>query len=376
MNNKISILLLTVAILLLGCTNKKTEEKKVTQNQVDTLMYAEGFTINKTDSLTTVKVLDVVNGGKTVATYYLVKDSNVNVPADGVKVKIPVRSIASASVTHLEFLRLLGEIVSVKGFCTPTLAYNATVLENFENGKIVDLGDALKINIEKTLALHPDMLMASSQSQADANIQRIAKFNIPVVYNNEWMEQTPLGRAEWIKFIAEFYDKSELADSIFMDIVARYNKVKSKVGNVIQKPTILSGANFRGTWYMPGGKSYVAKFYKDAGASYFYENNEESGSLSLDLETVLKNFSKADYWLFCNFKSMDEMMKEDKKYGLFEAVKQRNVYSFDKKQLPSAANDYWESGIARPDLVLADIAAIVHPELFSDYELVYAKKVE
>lgn len=374
------LFLILSAVLLLGnigCTTNQSQNAAYeTDKTSDSLLYASGFTIEKTDSTTIVKVLDPWREGETMAIYYLVKDKKTAIPANGIKIKIPISKLASASVTHLEFIRLLDEMGSITGFCTPSLAYNTTLQDNFKVGKIIDLGDAYSINVEKTLLLQPDVVMMSSQNQTDANAQRISQANIPVVYNNEWMEKTPLGRAEWIKFVAAFYDKNEQADSIFAAIENSYNAIKIKVQSSTHKPSVLSGSNFRGTWYMPAGNSYMAHLYRDAGASYFYQTNKESGSLSLNLETVLKNFSDADFWLYSNQNTMQELISEDKKYELFEAVKNRNVYNFNKKLLPSSANDFWESGVARPDMVLADIASIIHPELFLNHELVYAEKLE
>ena len=122
---------------------------------------------------------------------------------------------------------------------------------------------------------------------------------------------------------------------------------------------------------MPGGSSYMAKMLQDAGAQYFYETDSTKGSLPLNVETVLNNFASADVWLNCNFNSIDELLAADSKHALFNAVKSGNVYNFNKRLLPSGANDYWESAVVRPDWLLKDLIAILHPQLFPDYELIY-----
>lgn len=337
--------------------------------------YAQGFSIEDFENYREVTVFSPWKKEEIYAKYYLVKNENTEVPADGLKIKTPLTTLAIASVTHLEFLNLLDEIQSIRGICSPSLVYNKEVLHNYSEGKITDLGDSFSINVEKTMILKPNALMMSGYNQADASAQRIRQAGIPVIYNNEWKETSLLGRAEWIKFVAEFYDKAELADSIFLEIETRYNEMKSKAMHVEKKPGIMAGSNFRGTWYMPAGRSFMSELFRDAGGDYFYQNDAATGSLPLNVETVLKNFSDTDVWLNCSFSTIDELVKTDSKHALFRPVKENRVYNFNKRFLPSTANDFWESAIARPDLLLGDVIAILHPEILPDWELVYASRL-
>ena len=304
------------------------------------------------------------------------KDIKTKTPNDGEKIKIPLKTLASTSVTHLEFLSLLDEIQTITGVCSPALIYNPELQKNIQAGKITDLGDAFSLNVEKTLVLKPEALMTSGFNQADAAAQRIGQAGIPVIFNNEWMETSLLGRAEWIKFVAVFYNKEQLADSIFTDIEKRYNELKDRALKVKKKPKVMSGNNFRGTWYMPAGQSFMGQLFRDAGGDYFYANDTTTGSLPLNVETVLKNFAETDVWLNVNFSTIDELIKTDSKHEFFHPVITRQVYNFNKRLLPSSANDFWESAVARPDLLLGDVIAILHPELLPDYEFVYAEKLK
>jgi len=185
-----------------------------------------------------------------------------------------------------------------------------------------------------------------------------------------------LGRAEWIKFVGAFFNKEKMADSIFANVDNRYNSIKNKAAAVKIKPNIMEGSNFRGTWYMPAGKSFMGRLFTDAGARYYFSNDTTSGSLPLNVETVLKDFAQTDVWLNCSFSSLNELMKADSKYALFRPVVLKQVYNFDKRKLPSTANDFWESAVARPDLLLSDMIAILHPEIMPGYQLVYAEKLK
>ena len=176
--------------------------------------------------------------------------------------------------------------------------------------------------------------------------------------------------------MAAFYDKENAADSIFTSISKNYLEIRNKALKTATKPNIMSGSNFRGTWYMPAGQNFMAKLYADAGAEYFYANDTTAGSLALNVETVLVNFSKTDVWLNCNFNSISDLINADSKHKLFRPVINNQVYNFNKRMLPSTANDFWESAVARPDLILSDVIAILHPELLPNYELVYAEKLK
>ncbi len=369
-------ILLILSLLFTSCgKHQKQSSTDNPKNQIE-LSYAVGFTMVDFVDYQEITVFPPSWKGEVYAKYYLVRDEHTDVPSDGVKVKIPLENIAATSVTHFEFLSLLSEISSINGICNPELVYNQEVTDRFSKGEINDLGDSFSINVEKTILLRPQALMMSGLNQIDANAQRIQQAGIPVLYNNEWMETSLLGRAEWIKFVAAFFDKSELADSIFNEVESRYNSMKEKAAHVANKPKIMAGSNFRGTWYVPAGKSFMGELFKDAGADYFYANDTTTGSLPLNIETVLKNFSDTDYWLNCNFQSIDELIQADSKHGLFRPVKEDKVFNFNKRLLPSTANDFWESAVARPDLLLADVIAILHSDILPDYELFYTLKLE
>ena len=372
------ILLIIIGIfVLVSCNNKSSNNKTVKQPLTQKLLnYATGFAVNNFEDYKEVIVFSPWKKGEIYARYYLVKDIKTKTPNDGEKIKIPLKTLASTSVTHLEFLSLLDEIQTITGVCSPALIYNPELQKNIQAGKITDLDDAFSLNVEKTLVLKPEALMTSGFNQADAAAQRIGQAGIPVIFNNEWMETSLLGRAEWIKFVAVFYNKEQLADSIFTDIEKRYNELKDRALKVKKKPKVMSGNNFRGTWYMPAGQSFMGQLFRDAGGDYFYANDTTTGSLPLNVETVLKNFAETDVWLNVNFSTIDELIKTDSKHALFHPVITRQVYNFNKRLLPSSANDFWESAVARPDLLLGDVIAILHPELLPDYEFVYAEKLK
>lgn len=324
---------LCLAVLSVTACSTGSNKTDVISDSADSsvIVYAKGFSIRYFSDYTQVIVNNPWKSGLIYATYFLVKDTQTEVPEGGVKILVPLKTIAPASVTHYEFLHLLGELNTVTGICQADIVYNKEIKKGIEEGRITDLGDAFHINVEKVLQLSPSALMMSGYNQKDAN---------------------------------------------FSNIENRYNDIKQKVTNIKDKPGIMAGSNFRGTWYMPAGRSFMGQLFADAGSRYFYSNDTTTGSLPLNVEKVLRDFSDADIWLNCNFATLDELIKSDSKHALFKPVQTRQVYNFNKRMLPSGANDFWESAVARPDLLLSDVIAVLHPEILPDYELVYAEKLK
>ncbi len=371
----VAVVILAV-LLFTSCEHKLSKTAQTHSSDTLKLTYAQGFAIKYFPEYKEVIVYSPWVKGTEYARYYLVKNTNTKTPSNGTKVQIPLKTLAATSVTHFEFLSLLREMQTLTAVCSPEIIYNSEINRRIIAGTITDLGNAFNINVEKTLQLKPNAVMMSGYNQNDPYAVRVSQAGIPVIFNNEWMETSLLARAEWIKFVAAFYDKEKLADSIFSAVDKRYNEIKAKAAAVKIKPTIMAGSNFRGTWYMPSGRNFMGKLFVDAGATYFYANDTTAGSLPLNVETVLKNFSETDVWLNCNFKSIDDLLKADSKHAYFHPVKLKQVYNFNKCLLPSTANDFWESAVARPDLLLSDVIAILHPEILPGYQLVYAEKLK
>ncbi len=356
-------------------TVSSSKKKAVTADAIPP-KHAKGFLLEKHVDYKTVIVNNPWDTTSILAKYYLVKNHSTVVPKDGVKIKIPIRSIATTSCTHYEFLNLLDEIESITAICYSGRVYNSRIRERFSAEKITDLGDSFSMNLEKLLAVRPEVVMVSGFEENDKYSKLIEKSGIPILYNQDWYENTLLGRAEWIKFVAAFYDKTELADSIFDNIEARYNNIAKIAGEQKRRPSILSGCDFRGTWNIPGGQSYMANMYKDAGADYFYAEDKSTGSLSFSFESVLNNFITADYWFGASFLTFSELKNEEPRYEFFTAYKKQQVYHFNKRRNEFGSSDFWESAVARPDLLLADIIKILHPELLPEHELFYTEKLK
>lgn len=370
-----ALFLLTVFLNSCSYTPKQAV-KADSLNDTLQLKYAHGFTKVRHENYQELTVLNPWDGKTVFAKYYLVSDMSIAVPANGTKVKVPIQSMAATSATHFGFLEMLGQLDVVKGICSPDLIYNPVIRKAWADGKLTDLGDAFNINTEKSIAIQPELVMMSGYKQDDPYAARLIQAGIPVVYNNEWMESSLLGRAEWIRFVALFFDKEREADSLFNEVQMVYNDLKKKASMEQNKPGIMSGSNFRGTWYVPGGKSFMARLFEDAGASYCLATDTTRGSIPLQVESAIHKFSAADIWLNCNFASIPELLQADSKHDFFNPVHTGEVYNFNKRMTETRANDYWETAVVRPDLLLKDVVKILHPELLADWELYFAQKLK
>ena len=363
--------------LLTRCEVGSKEAEVLKCDSLLEVKYATGFSVSYFNQYKQVTVFNPWQGEPILAIYYLVEDSSVQTPKDGIRLQIPLQSIGITSCTQIEFLSLSGALPTVKGVCSPELIYNQTLQQAYQNGELVYLGDGFRFNMENLLLLHPDALMLTHYSpQEDENLRRLKTSNICLIYNNEWMESSLLARAEWIKFTACFFNQEQFADSLFNVVEKNYLALKTLAKTAKGKPSIVAGGSFKGTWYMPSGKTFMGKLYEDAGGNYFYAKDTSLGSLPLNFETVLLHLQHADVWLNAQANSIAELFAQDSRYGLFRAAQNKRVYNFNAKMTIKGANDFWESGLAHPDKILSDVIWALHPELLPDYSPVYIQKLE
>lgn len=375
MKSKIILLIATAAVLL-GCASKPASDAERGESGSSDVKYAKGFDIVRYDGYTKLLIYSPWNEGVVQQRIYLVSDQTIETPTDGRRVVVPVRSVAISSCTHTEPLQLIGEIESVSAVCTPELIYNARLSERRDSGSLISLGDAFNVNLEKLLMVHPDIFLVASYNQQDENANRLFQAGVPVVYNNEWTEKSLLARAEWIKFVAEFFCKTAVADSLF-SVIERDFMAAVELSEIVGKrPMVMAGSNFKGTWYVPGGRSYMGQLFADVGADYFYAADTTTTSLPLNFETALHIFADADVWLNAPTKSLNELITMDERHSLFRAARIGEVYSFMARTTPAGANDFWESAVYRPDLLLKDLIWALHPELIPDYAPTYIMKLK
>ena len=324
-----------VGLLLLcfvGCAKQPAEQGSVPEGN----KYATGFRINETDTGVVVEVFK---------------------PYQCLCVKEPMRRIGTMSTVQVGFLYALDAIDCLAAVCNPELIYTPV------KGNEIDLGDSMKPSAERTLQAGLDILLAVNYGQYDnLEAMRLEKLGVPIIFINEWQEHSPLARAEWIRVLGALTGKLREADSIFHKVETRYNALTASVNkrSYSAAVSIMSGNNFRGTWYVPSGKNYLAYLFKDAGAVYpFYEDERET-SIPLTVEETIHYFHDADVWVGAGGNSLEELARIDEKHTWFKAYKNGRVYNWRKQRLPNGANNFWERGVVHPEEMLEDVIHILN----------------
>ena len=292
-------------------------------------------------------------------------------------VTIPIQNIVVTSTTHIPALELLGVEQTLVGFPETDYVSSKKTRARIDKGNVRDLGKNEGINTEVLLELKPDAVIGYGVSSGNKTLENIKNSGIPVIYNGDWVEVSPMAKAEWIKFFGALYNKEKEADSIFNKIEKDYNEAKILASNVMSKPRVLSGAMHKDVWYLPNGTSPEAQILNDANVNYLWSETSGSGSLALSFESVFEKAKDADIWLSPSYyASLEALEKASEHYTKFEAFQNKNIYTFANTTGETGGVLYYELGTARPDLVLKDIIKICHPELLKNYEPYFFKPLE
>jgi iron complex transport system substrate-binding protein len=372
----VSILLLFV--IFIGCKKEnsgKSQKKFNAENQIE---YAKGFSINEYAGFTILKVSNPwPNANKTYT--YVMRKKRFKIPdslAQNIIIDIPIKSIVVTSTTHLPSLEMLGVEKTLVGF--PNLDYISSekIRARIDAKKITELGNNQDLNIEKTIELSPAVFIGYGIDNSNKTLDNLAKSGQKILINGDWNEETPLGKAEWIKFFGVLYGKEKLAKSIFDKIATDYKNTVAIAKKATLQPTVLSGAMFQDVWYLPKGNSWGSIILADANANYLWKDVVGTGSLNLNFETVFERAQNADFWIQGQFSSTTEIEKANKHYKKFKAFQTKNVYSFASKKGKTGGVLFYELAPNRPDLLLKDMVKILHPELLVGYKLFFVEKLK
>lgn len=342
--------------------------------------YAEGFVVEYFDNYKVVEVLTPWAGADETYTYVLVQ---CGTPApegfeDATVIEVPVESLVVMSTTYLPplvELDLLDTLVAVDEY---DFVYSSEVRERIDAGEVIEVGGGSLVNVEQVLDLDADLIMTYGIGSPDYDAHpALIDAGLGVVLNADYMESSPLGRAEWLKFIALFYNREADANALFDEIAANYEELSTLTANVDERPLVMVNAMFGDTWYAAGGRSYIAQLIDDAGGDYVWADDEATGALPLSFEAAFDRAQNADIWLNPNFWfTLEEGLAEDERYGDFNAFANGQVYNSNAQVTPTGGNNSGELGAMRPDIALADLIAIFHPELLPDHELAFYQRLE
>lgn len=376
--NKAVVFLLLISVW--SCKQSKKEGvRSVSEPQTVKIDHASGFHIKQFSHFTVMEVSSPWPNSETNFTYALVPKENLatislNKDEYDAIVGVPVDRMVVTSTTHIPALEALGVTEKLVGFPDTQYVSSPATRKRIDAGLIRDLGKNESLNSEMVIAINPDVVIGFSINNENKAYETLQRSNIPVAYNGDWTEETPLGKAEWIKFFAPFFKKEAKADSIFRSIAHNYQDAKALAAKAQKTPSVLSGALYKDIWYLPGGKSWAAQFITDANADYLWKDSTASGSLSLSLESVLEKSYNADFWVSpSQYGSYNELKEANRHYAQFAPFKNKNIYTYANSKGPTGGLLYFELAPSRPDLVLKDLIHIFHPDLLPNHSPTFFK---
>lgn len=374
--------LIGLFVLLFNCKDKETGPSLKLDVATTELSYAKGFEITHHENFTSLIIKSPWPKSEKTYHYALVHKNTASkitlnkADFDGI-ITIPIEKMVVTSTTHIPALELLEVENTLIGFPGTDYISSEKTRSRVDNGSIRELGKNEGINTEVLLELHPDVVIGFGMDNNNKSFDNIKKAGIPVIYNGDWVEHSPLAKAEWIKFFGVLYNKRTEADSIFNVIEKNYLEAKIMALDAKNKPTVLSGAMYKDMWNLPNGTSTEAQILKDANVDYLWSKTEGVGSLSLNFEVVFEKAKNAQLWINpSHYTSYEALEKANPHYTKFDAFKNKNMYTFANTKGATGGVLYYELGIARPDLVLKDIIKVCHPELLEDYIPYFFKPLE
>ncbi len=340
------------------------------------VQYAKGFTLEYAGNCKVITTRNPFAPQAAPARYLLVPRGAARPPGypGALVIETPIRSLVGLSSLHVALADFLGAADVLVGVGDFKYVSAPRVRRRIAAGSLYEVGQSTALNNELLVARRPDLVMATGWPGEDlGQFQTLAAAGVPVLINSEWVETTPLARAEWVKVLAALLNKEDLVNQKFGQVARDYQRLAAVAQQAARRPKVVVGLPFKDVWYVPAAGSYVAQFLHDAGSTYYWDHTRApSGSLPLAFEAVAPVALAADYWLQTGtLDTKAALLAQDGRYAGFGPVKTGRVFNNTRRTNAQGSNDYWESGAVRPDLVLADLIKILHPELLPTWRLYY-----
>ncbi len=345
-----------------------------------TIEYADNLTVEYFNNYKVITINQTWPGAEPVQ--YVLVQCGTPAPEgfdNATVLDVPASTLVTMATTFLPFVVDLGLLDNLVGHDNFSYVSNEAVRARIDAGELTEVGEGAGVSVEVVLDLDPSLILASSSGMIEYDAHpALVEAGLPVALTGDWMEATPLGRAEWIKFVALFYNREAEANRLFTTIAEDYQALVGLAAQADERPTVFTGSPWQGTWYVPGGQSFSARLLADAGADYLWANDESTGSLFLDFEAVFDRAADADIWVNAGgfWFSLEDALAEDERFAEFAAFQNGQVWSYNLRLNEFGGNDFFESGIANPNLVLGDLIAIFHPDLLPDHQFVYYRQLQ
>lgn len=369
----ISTITLLCLLFLASCVYNKKTSLEAFKQDVYTPEYATGFKIlgAKNAQSTLIQVSNPWQGAKNVTMSYFISRNGELPPTGFTGPTIPAgaQRIVCMSSSYIAMLDAVGQVDRIVAVSGINYIANPYILAHKDS--IKDMGP--EMNYELLLGLKPDVVLLYGIGDAQTAVtDKLKELAIPYMYVGEYLEESPLGKAEWLVALSELTDSRDKGIDVFREIPKRYQALKDLTASVEQRPTVMFNTPWNDSWVMPSTQSYMVQLVTDAGADYIYKENTSNSSATIGLETAYGLIQKADYWINVGTAStLDELKNMNPKFADAKSVRDKTVYNNNLRITATGGNDYWESAVVRPNVVLRDLIHIFHPELVSDSTYYY-----
>ncbi|MDQ8207608.1 ABC transporter substrate-binding protein [Coraliomargarita sp. SDUM461003] len=345
------------------------------------LAYAQNFELVEHPNYKLLTVKNLFRNSSRSHRYALVPREAAlpkQLPQDALVIRTPVRRVVVMETVYIGYLDALEQLDRVVGAATVDYISEPSIRERTRDGSIKTIQIGQSLNIESLLLLQPDLILTSISGDPTFDVPpKLIRSGLPVVITASYMERHPLARAEWIKFLAPFFEVSEKANEVFKASAQRYETLRASTQSIQERPSVFSSAPYSGTWHVAGGDSFTARAIKDAGGHYLWSDNDSQGGIPLDTERVFLKAAEADYWIDpSGYRSLAELFAADPRFAKFRATQIGHVYNNTRQVGPHGGNNIWERGIVHPEEVLADLIKIFHPERLPEHELIYYENLK
>ena len=372
------------ALVFVACAGEPARSLEEFSTVVYEPSYATGFDISGAEGAasTLITVRNPWQGAEGVEKRLFISREGERAPEgfEGQVIEGSAERVVCMSSTYVAMIDAIGCTERVVGVSGIDFIYNSRVREAASEGRVHDVGHDSNINFELLLTLRPDVVLiygvAGENGVANAKLDEL---NIPYFYLGDYVEESPLAKAEWTVVVAEILGVRERGEELFAGIESRYLELRKRVEeSATERPTVMFNTPYRDTWYMPSSRSYAVRIVEDAGGRYVYDGNHGTASQPIDLELAYVLTREADYWINVGqYATLEDLRRDNPRFVGAKAVREGRVYSSDRRATAKGGSDFWESAVVNPDVVLRDLVAILHPELnLVSEELTYYKRIE
>jgi len=349
------------------------------------IVEAERFTVEYHNHYKVIEVSDAFDGAP--GFQYVLVQCGAPIPeasafaADAQFIEVPVGDIVTLSTTQLPPLEDLGLLDHLVAVDSGTYISSSAVQDMLAQGDVAEVGFGAEINIEKVLELAPDVVMSYGYNPATDAHPVLLEAGIFTALDASWRESSPLGRAEWLKFAALFYNQEAQAEALFAQTAVEYAALRNLSASLdaSERPSVLLNTflGYADAWFVPGGETYIGQLLRDASAEALLSEADSAGSLSLSFESAYAGGRDAQHWLLETFGvySLADLLAQDSRFGDFAAFETGTVWNNNRDENANGGNNIYELGVVKPQLVLADLIAIFHPELLPEHEFVFYQQM-